>query len=237
VIHVPGAYGEGLGGAFSHWFTQLGGTVLIDKPYALSQLSYTALLSEVYAAGRPDAILLVAYTTDGAQIVRDYDSDFSGQQTFWYFTDAVEDVGFVTAVGANNFTFQHEGTGPATSAPGYAAFRAAFRGRYARDPNPGNFPANVYDAVYLTALAMAAAGMTDSPSVRDNLRAVSEGGTVYEATDYAAAAAAARAGMDINYEGASGPVDLDENGDVTATYDVWKAAGTGIGIVEQSVSP
>jgi neutral amino acid transport system substrate-binding protein len=34
-----------------------------------------------------------------------------------------------------------------------------------------------------------------------------------------------RQGKDINYEGASGALDFDENGDVEAPIEVWQYAG------------
>jgi len=36
-----------------------------------------------------------------------------------------------------------------------------------------------------------------------------------------------RAGQDINYQGASGNVDIDENGDVVGSYDVWSVKDDG----------
>ena len=32
-------------------------------------------------------------------------------------------------------------------------------------------------------------------------------------------------GKDINYEGASGPVDFDENGDVSGPIEIWTVEG------------
>ena len=34
-------------------------------------------------------------------------------------------------------------------------------------------------------------------------------------------------GKDINYQGASGNVDVDENGDVIGVYDVWRVEADG----------
>jgi neutral amino acid transport system substrate-binding protein len=50
--------------------------------------------------------------------------------------------------------------------------------------------------------------------------------------------AAIKSGADVDYQGASGDVDLDANGDVIAPYDVWKVGNDGqIQIVQGSVSP
>jgi hypothetical protein len=106
VIYRPGAYGQELAGAFAAAFTDGGGTLPISKQYSPGQPSYSALLGEVYGAGTPDAVVLIAYTTDAAQIIRDYNTGgFSAMQTFWFFTDAIEDQAFVDLTGASNFTF------------------------------------------------------------------------------------------------------------------------------------
>jgi hypothetical protein len=54
---------------------------------------------------------------------------------------------------------------------------------------------------------------------------------------FAAAAAAIRAGTPVDYEGASGPIDFDMNGDVVAPYDVWKVSGGMIVVAQQAVVP
>jgi neutral amino acid transport system substrate-binding protein len=46
-----------------------------------------------------------------------------------------------------------------------------------------------------------------------------------------------RQGEDINYQGASGKVDIDENGDVVGSYDVWKVNDDGSLEVIDTVSP
>jgi branched-chain amino acid transport system substrate-binding protein len=237
IIHLPGAYGVGLADAFQTSFTAQGGTVTVDQEYTEGMQSYVSLLTGVYA-GNPEAIVLIAYPTDGAQIIKDYNSTFSAKGTFWYFTDALEDPGFIAGVGASGFTFMHEGTGPGTvSGPRYDAFQAAFTKKYGVGANPGTFSPNVYDAVYLVALAMQASGKSDSASIKGALTGVSAGGTPYGATDWPQAAADAKAGKDINYEGVTGPVDFDASGDVVAPYDIWKIAGGAITVVEAAVTP
>jgi len=72
----------------------------------------------------------------------------------------------------------------------------------------------------LTALAIEKAGTTDRKKVRDALREVccSAGGEVIEPGEWAKAKAAIAAGKKINYEGASGNCDFDEDGNVEGIY-------------------
>jgi ABC-type branched-subunit amino acid transport system substrate-binding protein len=83
----------------------------------------------------------------------------------------------------------------------------------------------IYDAVYLVALAAEKAGSTDPTAIRDAIRDVANapGEAVDPGTEgYTAALDLLAAGTDINYEGAAGPVDLDDNGDVLiGAIETW----------------
>ena len=46
-----------------------------------------------------------------------------------------------------------------------------------------------------------------------------------------------RNGEDINFQGASGNVDIDENGDVVGSYDVWQVGEDGSLSVIDTVDP
>jgi branched-chain amino acid transport system substrate-binding protein len=142
-------------------------------------------------------------------------------------------------VGAANFTFQHEGTGSsAPTGPAYSTYAAAFNAKYGRKADPGTFSANVYDATYIVALAIQQAGKAEGPSIQAAMRTVADPpGMIVGPGQWAAALAAIKAGTKVNYDGASGPVDLDGNGDVVAPYDIWKVQGGAITVVEKSVSP
>ncbi|WP_233563741.1 ABC transporter substrate-binding protein [Cryobacterium tepidiphilum] len=77
-----------------------------------------------------------------------------------------------------------------------------------------SYAAEAYDATTLVALAALQGGATDGTTIRDNLRGVSQGGTA--CTGFASCAALVKDGADIDYQGVSGPVDFDANGDITA---------------------
>ena len=78
-----------------------------------------------------------------------------------------------------------------------------------------------YDAVILIALAAEQAGKTDGQSIRDNLISVSSGGT--KCTTFADCKALIADGVDIDYDGVSGPIEFDANGDPSkATMGVYE---------------
>ena len=92
--------------------------------------------------------------------------------------------------------------------------------------------AETYDAVVLIALAAAKAGTTtDSVAIRDALRDVANppGDVVGPgAGGIQKALLLIAEGKDINYEGASGPVDFDEHGDVSGPIEIWTVEGNEI---------
>lgn len=75
----------------------------------------------------------------------------------------------------------------------------------------------------LIALAIAAAGEASGPAIQAKLREVANPpGTEFTYGELAEALAAAAAGEDINWQGVSGPVTWDENGDVTTgAIEIW----------------
>ncbi len=68
-----------------------------------------------------------------------------------------------------------------------------------------------YDCVIVLGLAATAAGSVDGPAIIDAIGDVTGGGT--ECTDYAECVGLLDDGEDIDYVGASGPLDLDDAGD------------------------
>jgi branched-chain amino acid transport system substrate-binding protein len=236
IVWAPGSYGSGMSAAFTQSFMRLGGAISSNQTYTPKQTSYRDVLQQTFASP-PDAILLVAYPLDGAQIVSDYNSGFAFIRTFWFFTDSTQDSSFVDGVGASNFTFMHEGTGaamPTTAA--YATFSAGFVSGVGKAPE--GYSPNFYDATYLVALALAAASKSDGPSVRAALRAVADPpGLIVGPGQWAAASAALAAGTKVNYEGASGSVDLDGKGDVVAPYAIWQVRNGTITSIDPAVLP
>lgn len=78
-----------------------------------------------------------------------------------------------------------------------------------------------YDAIMLIALAAEQGGATDGVTIRDNLQSVSEGGK--KCYTFAECKALIADGTDIDYDGVSGPIEFDNNGDPTvATMGVYE---------------
>jgi ABC-type branched-subunit amino acid transport system substrate-binding protein len=239
VIKIPGLYGTGVGDPLADAYVRRGGTLTskIEYPVNGTKEQYTSMLNEIYQ-GNPQAIVLVGYPTDSATIIKAYNESFSAKETYWYFTDALYDKNFINSVGLDQFKFNHEGIGPNTPKTArYEAYAAAYKAKYGAVPPDGTYSSNAYDAVYLVALAMQAAGEPNGTKIRDNLRAISKGGKVYGPTEFKQAITAIKAGEDVNFEGAYGSQDFDENGDVPLNpFDVWRVDGNGFKIIASSVT-
>ena len=84
-----------------------------------------------------------------------------------------------------------------------------------------SYAAESYDAVILIALAAEQGGATDGQTIRDNLQSVSSGGT--KCFTYAECKDLLADGADIDYDGVSGTIEFDANGDPSvATMGIYE---------------
>lgn len=217
VIALNDDYGQGIAGTFEQNFTDAGGTVEENISYDPQGTSFDSEVENA-ASGDPDAVLVVAFPETGSIIMQAAVEQGLVGETPFLFTDGLADPEFPESTGAD--LAGEQGTRPATDGPGAEDFSEAFQ--EANDSEPGTFSANTYDAVMLAALAAANGGDTDGETIRDNLQAVSEGGEEVLPSDICSGLEAAANGEDVNYQGAAGAQNFDENGDVTSEYELWE---------------
>lgn len=104
---------------------------------------------------------------------------------------------------------------------------AEFNKIYAAAPgtqSQANYDAQAFDATVLCGLAAVKAKSTSGDKIRDQLRSVSgPNGAAVNLTTLKQGVQDLEGGKPINYEGVSGPVDWDANGDITASeYEVYQ---------------
>ena len=212
-MFINNAYGEGLSDSFKTNFEAAGGTITAAVPHESEQATYASEL-DTCTAGGPEALAAIAYPESAGVFLRE--AVEAGKVSTFLFVDGTKSTDMLDELGWANFDGTR-GTAPsALDLPAGDAFEAAYAAEYGETP-PLPFMREIYDAVYLAALAAETAGSTDSTAIRDALRDVANppGETINPGTEgFTAALAAIAAGNDINYEGAAGPVDLDANGDV-----------------------
>jgi ABC-type branched-subunit amino acid transport system substrate-binding protein len=235
IIAAPDPYGREIATGFAGTFTQGGGTITASVSYVEASPEYAPLLREVFAAGRPDTIVLAGYAQDSAEIIEDYLETYTSMGVFWFFGPAQGNPDFATAVGPDHFTFPHEGV-DTNAGPGSDAFTAAFQKAFpttTSEPEPG-----AYDGVYAIALAMTAAGSTDSDAMKPSLRAINDpSGVKVGPGEYRHAIDLLRTGSKINYEGASGSVDFDAHGNVNTSFLIWAYVNGSYTVIVPALEP
>lgn len=200
-------------------FRAAGGSV---AGYIVYERDKTAFRSEVdqIMRARVDTVFLNGYLPDVTILLRElFRAGFEGRR----FTPAY-------AVNQNSFqTLPNEVTnGVITWQPSPDIESGAFRRLQTRFGNVEVDPysAQTTDHAALAILAAAAAGEATGIAIRDNVRriAAGEGEKVDNVTD---GLRLLSAGRPINYEGASGPVDCDERGDIRGTKFRYERAEGG----------
>ncbi|HEX2282192.1 MAG TPA: ABC transporter substrate-binding protein, partial [Thermomicrobiales bacterium] len=228
VLYVNNAYGQGLSDAFSERFTAEGGTITAQVPHEQEQASYASEIAQC-TEGDPDVLIGAAYPESGRVFLRELVE--SGNAPALIFSDGLQSPDMFAELGWATFEGSYGTAAGAPESDAAATFEQAWEEAY------GEVPAVPYlreinDAIYLIALAAEQAGSTDSAAIRDALREVANApGTEVGPGEegWQAAVESIDAGEDVNYEGAAGPVDLDENGDVSrGTIIVWQVQGEAI---------
>lgn len=230
IIYINNDYGEGLAEAFGGHFEGRGGKVIGVQPFEPGQASYRGELSSL-ADDDAEALVLIAYPENGITILRQ--SLEEGFFDDFIFTDGMKAPDVAQAIGG---AFLDGTIGTAPSAPegteAQAHFRAAYEAEFGELP-PKPFIDAAYDATYVIALAMEQAGSTDGESIRDALHEVANPpGTEIGPGEWAKAKKAIANGEAVNYEGVTGSIDFDENGDVPGSFEHWTFDGDDLVTVE-----
>lgn len=220
-MYINNAYGEGLSEVFADAFGEAGGTVTAQVPHESEQATYGSEL-DTCTADDPEALAAIAYPESAGIFLREAVERDAVQNYIW--VDGTKSDTMFAELGWPEVFDGSIGTAPgALVLETGDAFDARYEAEFGELP-PLPFLKETYDAVYLMALA-AEKSLTDNIDIRDALREVAnpEGTEINPGEEgYAAAIAAIAAGEDINYEGAGGPVDFDENGDVLiGAIETW----------------
>ena len=221
IISRADSYGRGLAEATAAAFEAQGGTVKTIVYHATDASDFSA---EVTALGKgaADAIVGILFPETGCGVLQPaFEQGLLDSP--WYMTDGVKDAGLASLCGLGTALDGFKGTAPG-SAAGEAkdAFEAAYAGVSADGSPTFIFAPQAYDAVMLMAISAAANGVT-GPEIASGLVEASSGG---EKCIGVSCIALAADGVDVDYVGASGEIELNQAGDPTAaTYDIWTTEG------------
>jgi ABC-type branched-subunit amino acid transport system substrate-binding protein len=216
VLNDP--YGTGLAAAAKESFEAAGGEVVAEELFNTGDSNFDSQIAAVTAAN-PDAVALITFDEAKIIVPSIVGGGYPGDQL--YFVDGnIADYSADFAPGLM--------TGAKGTLPGLYVGEGDFRDELlAIDPALTDFSyaGESYDAVMLLALAAYAANSTEGVDIAEYLRQVSGGsGDGETVTTFADAAALLVEGQQVDYDGQSGPITLDENGDPTeATISIYEA--------------
>ena len=208
------AYGETLAQDFTEEWQDREGTVVQPS-----------------TGGNPDARLLIGDPSGLSELV----SSVSGwNPAIAWGSDLLVNPGLPGLIGAETVTGMRAlAPGSPMDAEPSAAFVDDFES--ARPPNVAlePFAAQEFDATVLCYLAAVAAGSTDGQKMSDELIDITApGGDEFTWQQLPGAIEALEKGEDIDYVGASGPIDMDVHGNPTSgVFDVYRYTANGLEVV------
>ena len=225
-LYVNNAYGQGLSAQFSKSFEELGGTVTAQVSHAAEeQVTYLSELNKC-VEGNPDVLAALSYPEHAKVYLKE--ALEGGLIDTFIFCDGTKSDKQFEALGWENFEGMYGTAAGALKVAAGTAFTAAYEAEYGEKP-PLPYMRESYDAAYVIALAAQKAGSTNSKAIRDALRDIANppGEVVSPGVDgFKKAVELIKAGKDIDYQGAAGPIDFDPNGDVgQGAIEVWEITG------------
>jgi ABC-type branched-subunit amino acid transport system substrate-binding protein len=235
---LESTYGEELTKEFDDAWTGKGGRVGRHEAYRSDEANLEDKIKGL-ASGDPDAWVFFDFVQTYGRIANELlnskDARFTPKRVFG--TDSL-----ATGQLASTAPLASDGLrGVAISAPKRGDTAREFDKRFkARgEAKRQTFDAQQFDAVVLCYLSAVAAGSTKGEAMAGQVRNVSAPpGRKFTWLQLDQAVKALEAGQDIDYEGASGPINMNDDGDPTAgVYDVYEFKGGKLRLDEQIAVP
>jgi len=239
-VVINNDYGVGFEKVFVESVAKDGGKILHgDKPVRYDPKAATLDTEAGQAfAGKPNAVAAVLYADTGSALLQAAYKQGLTKGVIVLLTDGVYSDDFVKKVGKDaegkSIIAGALGTVPGANGKSLEAFTKTWKEKSGKDVTA--FVPHTYDAAVLMMLAAEAAKVNTGEGIQSKIREVAAG-TGQEVTDPCEALALVKAGKPVNYQGASGNVDIDANGDVVGSYDVWTVKPDGTLAVIDKVSP
>lgn len=193
IMYDDGDYGRGLADTYEAAYTAAGGEVVGREQYTAGDAEFKAQLTKIKQAG-PEMIFLSGYYPEGSKIVQQA-SELGMNVTFLgsdgYASDELITLGGSAVDGMLVSTFFDY----TKADPAVQKFVEAYRAKFA-GANPDWFAASAYDVIMLVAEAATQAGSNDRAAINDAIGS-----------------------MD-SYEGITGTISFDEDGDVVKPLSI-----------------
>lgn len=220
-------YGKGFGELVA---AELGDVVVLAEGYDFAAGSFATEAQAVVASGA-EALVIITFD-EGGQLLLDLESSgFDGQV---YVADGFKDTVGPDQVGGNAALFDGiKGTAPSASPEnGEATFPARFEAAF---PDTATiFSAQNYDCLMTIVLAAQAAQSADPAVFVAEISNVTQGGE--KCSLFEDCFNLIMTGADIDYDGASGPLDYGSNNEPTiGTYDIFIYDAEGVATTIEQV--
>jgi ABC-type branched-subunit amino acid transport system substrate-binding protein len=202
--------------------------------YSGGSSSSSSEVAQNITSGSPGSVVLIDQLTGFTQLAPDLSSSYSWDPSIAWGSDQLASPGLPAEVGSDAVN------GMRALAPGLphdedasSAFVDDFKSADPRDVKQAPYAAQEFDATILCYLAAVAAGSTDGQQMADHLIDITApGGDEFSWQQLPDAIKALEDGKDIDYTGASGPIDMDVHGDPTAgVFDVYQYTGNKLKVV------
>jgi ABC-type branched-subunit amino acid transport system substrate-binding protein len=164
--------------------------------YDIAKKDYRSEL-ELISASNPDVVLAVTYASDGIIIFKQA-LDMGLDEIAWLGCDGNYGSGLFAEASSAEFMEKAIVAGTRTVGTGslYEQFVPKYTAEFGRPPE--TYCDTTYDAVYAAAKAIEAAGVYDGQAIKDAL-------------------------VDLEFEGATGPLSFDELGDrASGAFEIWE---------------
>ncbi len=228
------AYGTGLAETFRAAWEERGGEIGEEVIYDPDQPTYSSE-AEQLTAGDPDAYAIIDFPDNyGPRIGPALARTGSFDPSIAFATDGLASAALPEDAGPEA-TEGMRGTVPGAPEGGKASEAFEELWTSSDGPDRNTFDAQTFDAVVLCYLAAVAAGEADGEAMAAELAGITSApGQKYTWEQLPEAIEALQAGEDIDYEGASGSIEMDEVGDATAgVYDIYAYTDGQLEVIDQ----
>jgi branched-chain amino acid transport system substrate-binding protein len=215
VLYMNDAYGTGL---FDNLKTSLedgGGTIAGEEIFEPASTDFTSAIQALLATN-PDALVVISFDE-----IKTIAEQLAGQGFDFSKLYGVDgNYGVIGEADTNVDIAGAQFTNPGVLATeDFQAKLQDLKSEQGQDPlTVFSYAAESYDATVLSALAALKGGATDGATIKANLQDVSEGGDKCESFADCAKLLNDDADADIDYDGISGPISWDKNGDETEAF-------------------
>lgn len=215
IVYQDTSYGVGLKGVAEKSLKAGGGSVT-SYAFPENETNFSSIVDKVVASG-PDAVLLISYDESKKALPALKAKGYNGGNVYLVDGNLVDYSG----ESYGSYLNGAKGTNPGKALTDAFKKRlsAAYTKAEKKELKEFVYGAETYDAVLLAAIAAQVAKDASGPGIRKELTNVSKAGTgKVKVTSFKAALAAIKAGKKVDYDGVSGPIEFDANGDPTGAF-------------------